>query len=200
MFIIISRQHWLFQAKMSSINIEPKLTHFADDVFIYSIVCFFYLNPSGTCAYVSNWRYLCMFLRWNYAISPDSMLKVWMSVREKIIKPLRMSEWKQIPNTMEHDDVIKWKNFPRYWPFVRGIHRSLVNSPHKGQWRGVLMFSLICARINGSVNNDEAGYLRRHRSYYDVTAMNMKCQSPINIFSIKIVDTLFPKRWSIYSP
>ena len=32
-----------------------------------------------------------------------------------------------------HDDVIKWKNFPRYWPFVRGIHRSPVNSPHKGQ-------------------------------------------------------------------
>ena len=34
-----------------------------------------------------------------------------------------------------HDDVIKWKHFPRYWPFVRGIHRSPVNSPHKGQWR-----------------------------------------------------------------
>ena len=32
-----------------------------------------------------------------------------------------------------HDDVIKWKHFPRYWPFVRGIHRSPVNSPHKGQ-------------------------------------------------------------------
>ena len=29
-------------------------------------------------------------------------------------------------------DVIKWKHFPRYWPFVRGIHRSPVNSPHKG--------------------------------------------------------------------
>ena len=42
-----------------------------------------------------------------------------------------------------HDDVIKWKHFPRYWPFVRGIHRSPVNSPHKGQWRGALMFSLI---------------------------------------------------------
>ena len=24
------------------------------------------------------------------------------------------------------DDVIKWKHFPRYWPFVRGIHRSPV--------------------------------------------------------------------------
>ena len=23
-----------------------------------------------------------------------------------------------------HDDVIKWKHFPRYWPFVRGSHRS----------------------------------------------------------------------------
>ena len=30
-----------------------------------------------------------------------------------------------------HDDVIKWKHFPRYWPFVRGIHRSPVNSQHK---------------------------------------------------------------------
>ena len=47
--------------------------------------------------------------------------------------------------TVGHDDVIKWKHFLRYWPFVRGIHRSPVNSPHKGQWRGALMFSLICA-------------------------------------------------------
>ena len=44
-----------------------------------------------------------------------------------------------------HDDVIKWKHFPRYWPFVRRIHRSLVNSPHKGQWRGAFTFSSICA-------------------------------------------------------
>ena len=43
-----------------------------------------------------------------------------------------------------HDDVIKWKHFPRYWPFVRRILRSPVNSPHKGQWREALMFSLIC--------------------------------------------------------
>ena len=48
-----------------------------------------------------------------------------------------------------HDDVIKWEHFPRYWPFVRVIHRSPVNSPHKGQWRGALMFSLICARTPG---------------------------------------------------
>ena len=70
-----------------------------------------------------------------------------------------------------HDDVIKWKHFPRYWPFVRGIHRSPVNSPHKGQWRGALMFTLICARINGWINNREAGHLRRHRTHYDVIVM-----------------------------
>ena len=48
-----------------------------------------------------------------------------------------------------HDDVIKWKHFPRYWLFVRSIHRSPVNSPHKGQWLGALISSLICASING---------------------------------------------------
>ena len=70
-----------------------------------------------------------------------------------------------------HDDVIKWKHFPRYWPYVRRIHRSPVNSPHKGQWRGALMFSLICAWINGSVNNHEAGDLWRICAHYDVTVM-----------------------------
>ena len=70
-----------------------------------------------------------------------------------------------------HDDVIKWKHFPPYWPFVCGIHRSPVNSQHKGRWRTALMFSLICAWINGWVNNGETGDLRRHRSQYDLTVM-----------------------------
>ena len=74
-------------------------------------------------------------------------------------------------NLCLHDDVIKWKHFPRYWPFVRGIHRSPVNSPHKGQWRGALMFSLICAWITDWVNNREAGDLRCHRAHYDVIVM-----------------------------
>ena len=69
-----------------------------------------------------------------------------------------------------HNDVIKWKHFPHYWPFVRGTHRSPVNSPHKGQWRGALIF-FICAWMNGWVNNREAGDLRPHRAHYDVTVM-----------------------------
>ena len=67
-----------------------------------------------------------------------------------------------------HDDVIKWKHFPCYWSFVQGIHRRPVNSPRKAQWRGALMFSLICAWINDWVNNREAGDLRRHRAHYDI--------------------------------
>ena len=42
----------------------------------------------------------------------------------------------------KNDDVIKWKHSPGYLTFVRGIHRSQVNSPHKGQWRGAWCFLL----------------------------------------------------------
>ena len=73
----------------------------------------------------------------------------------------------------QHDDVTKWKHFPRYRPFVRGIHRWPGNSPHKGQCRGALIFSLIWAWINGWVNYGEAGDLRRHRANYDVTVMSL---------------------------
>ena len=72
---------------------------------------------------------------------------------------------------ISHDDVIKWINFLRYWPFVRGLHRSPVNSPHKGQWRGALIFSLIYTWINGWVNNGAAGDLRHYRAHYYVTVI-----------------------------
>ena len=82
----------------------------------------------------------------------------------------RVWSWRRNPwGPYPHDDVIKWKYFPRCWPFLRGIHRSLVNSPHKGQWRGALM---ICARINGWVDNGDAGDLWRHRAHYDVIVMS----------------------------
>ena len=56
-----------------------------------------------------------------------------------------------------------------------------VNSPHKGQWRGALMFSLICARINDWVNNREAGDLRRHRGHCDVSVMKICIGVSVNI-------------------
>ena len=68
-------------------------------------------------------------------------------------------------------DVITWKHFPRYWSFARGIHRSPVNSPHKSQRPGALMFYSICSWINGWVNNREAGDLRRHLAHYYVSVI-----------------------------
>ena len=46
-----------------------------------------------------------------------------------------------------------------------------MNSPHKGQWRGALIFSLIYDWINGWVNKREAGDLRHHRAHYAATVM-----------------------------
>ena len=48
---------------------------------------------------------------------------------------------------------------------------SPVIFPHKDPWRGAFMFNLICARINGWVNNREIGDLRRYRAHFDVTVM-----------------------------
>ena len=65
----------------------------------------------------------------------------------------------------------KWKHFPRYWPFVQGIHRSPLNSPHKGQWCGALIFSLICTWINGLINNYEVGDSICHHAHFDFTVV-----------------------------
>ena len=70
------------------------------------------------------------------------------------------------------DYVIKWKHYPRYWPFVLEFTGPSVNFPHKGQWRGALMLFLICIWINGWANNRDAGDLKRYRAHYDVTVMH----------------------------
>ena len=81
-------------------------------------------------------------------------------------------------SSIKHDDVIKWKHFPCYWPFVP------VNSLHKGQWHVALMFSLICVWINGWVNNREAADWRSCRANYDVTVIITTCLSDL-IFDSK---------------
>ena len=45
------------------------------------------------------------------------------------------------------------------------------STPHKGQSRRALMFSLICAWTTGWINDLDGGDLRRHRAHYDVTLM-----------------------------
>ena len=97
----------------------------------------------------------------------------------------------------EHDDVIKWKHFPRYWPFVWGIHRWPVNSPHKGQLRGALMFSLICTWSNSWAIIEDAGDLRRHRTHYGVTVMvawesGARSKLASNTWSDSLISAIYP--------
>ena len=117
---------------------------------------------------------------------------VQLQIKENIKVPRHWPLWGEstngwIPLTMI-DDVIKWKHFPRDGPFVRGIHRSSVNSPHKGQWRGALMFSLICVWISGWVNNREAGDLKRYCVHCDVIVMQRTNNADMFPFDDVIMD------------
>ena len=106
-------------------------------------------------------EYISLFSQLCFCTSADG-IALWSTV---------ISSGTMIANPGSHGDVIKWKFFPGYWPFVRGIHRSPMDSPHKGQWHGALMFYLICAWTNGWAYNRDTGDLSRYHSHYDVTAM-----------------------------
>ena len=78
-----------------------------------------------------------------------------------------------------HDDVIKWKQFPRHWPFVRGTH-LLPLKMLKGQWRGASMFSLNRTSINGWVNNRKDSDMR-----WDAIALIMTSLLCVNLASLE---------------
>ena len=129
-------------------------THFLEWKYFY-----FKQNFIQRCFLGSNWQYVGIALHNGLAPFRRQAI-IWTNVdpvHRRIYAALVGDE------LTNHDGVIKWKHFPRYWPFVRGIHRSPVNSPYKGQWRGALMFW-----IDGWVNNRD---LRRYRAHYDVTVM-----------------------------
>ena len=127
----------------------------------------------------------CCRVRTNIIIQIDDDLFLWRKKQKELLTFFRVTQ-REMPSryipTHSHDDVIKWKHFPRNWPFVRKIHRSPVNFPHKGQWRGALMFSLIYVWINDWANNREAGDLRRQHGHYDVIVMlwnhQLQCNDP----------------------
>ena len=82
-----------------------------------------------------------------------------------------------------------------------------VNFPHKGQWRGALMFALICVWINAWVNNRKAGDLRRYCAHYDVIVMGYLsmprlqfcewCEQSINVSEYNSYHTETERCWII---
>ena len=119
----------------------------------------------------------------------------WLTMAHYRSGRCRFQYWHGVDIFNWYDDVIKWKHLPRNWPFVRKIHGSPVNFPHKGQWRGALMFSLIYAWINDWVNNREAGDLRRQHGHYDVIVM-MWCNFCRCLYHYRAVDIAYklPKK------
>ena len=87
------------------------------------------------------------------------------------------------------------ETFSALLAFCAGNSPSTGEFPHKGQWRGALMFTLICARINGWANNREAGDLRRYPPNYDVIVITWRIKSTAcattNILLLSYVTSLF---------
>ena len=102
-----------------------------------------------------------------------SLKQSWVQKIASSIEPLSITrhQWPWWRHQME--------TFSAWLALYAGNSPVPVNSPHKGQWRGALMFSLICVWINGCVNNREAGDLRRNRGHYDVIVMLRKAANVI---------------------
>ena len=130
-------------------------------------------GPESIALGTGHWRvYLKLAAYIMTCFFANQINQIWHQHKfRQTVAPQKLEQVSDGEGNLDNDDVIKWKYFPRNWSFVRGIHRSPVNSPHKGQWRGALMISSICAWINDWVNNREAGDLRRNCVHYDVIVM-----------------------------
>ena len=93
---------------------------------------------------------------------------------------LHSAEYIVVKTTIIHVDMMTSSN-GNIIRFTGPLCGASVNSQHKTQWRGALMFSLICAWINGSVNNCKAGDLGCHRAHYDFIVMDKEIPDLCNL-------------------
>ena len=101
-----------------------------------------------------------------YHLSIDGQRSPWLHVVPGIFEMFTRMEWNN--NAWWRHQM---ETFSALLALCAGNSPVPVNSPHKGQWRGALMFSLMCVRINDWVNNREAGDVRRHSGHYDVSVI-----------------------------
>ena len=108
----------------------------------------------------------------NMATFSQSMQRTWWPVASTTIVTGSYS-------TSRHDDVIKWKHFPRYWPFVRGIHRWPMDSPHKAS--DAERWCLFYRRLNKWLSKQSWGWwfetpsrsLWRHRNGFAIVVVRL---------------------------
>ena len=101
------------------------------------------------------------------------MLHTHAHIHVQIIAVIGPWSFKGSLATSNSDKLIWWRHKMETFSALLApcAGNSPVNSPHKGQWRGALMSSLICTWINAWVSNREVGYWIRHHAHYDVIVM-----------------------------
>ena len=118
------------------------------------------------------WSFIVIGLIWEDKI--NKLLMNWITGRYKLF----YRSLYDAPETYSETITMMTssnKNIFRVTGHLCGEFTGHRNSPHKGQWRSALMFSLICAWINGWVNNGKAGDFRHHRAQYNVIVLQRKC-------------------------
>ena len=135
-----------------------------------NLVTFLIVNRHGCCW---CWQCACLiqYLQPSVWRWPQALLIFILDIGSQVLGLYMHHSWVRIRNSFHVMMTLSNGNIFRVTGPLCGV-----NSPHKGQWRGALMVSLICARINDWVNNREAGDLRRHRGHYEVRVM-VTCQS-----------------------
>ena len=105
--------------------------------------------------------------------------------------------WQVISSVTKASDIMTSSNgnISALLAICAGNSPVTMNSPHKGQWRRALMFSLICAWIHRWVNNGQAVDLKRNVVHYDVTVMRDTVPSiPLTCtISVRFDDPLMSK-------
>ena len=86
----------IFLSNLHLIQFSGQIANYEDDNHLYNEIAVSVENLKKT----TLWVMLTLGLH-------GSMKTIWSPTFKKI-----------------HDDVIKWKHFPRNWPFVRGINQS----------------------------------------------------------------------------
>ena len=116
------------------------------------------------------WKAVCPSARWHHRASgrPWRRRTQWQTERRGTISELFRQLFPVIMHSWWRHQM---ETISALLALCAGNSPVPVNCPHKGQWRGALMFTLICAQINGWVNNREAGDVRRYRAHYDVIVM-----------------------------
>ena len=118
---------------------------------------------------------------------PSGLLH-WQTLRYPDVTEVNLND-SAMSTGAKQADFIKWKHFSRYWSFCAGIHRSPVNSPHKGQWRGALIFS---SHLNKRLNKQSWGWwfqtpshpLWRHCNECIKTANREECANGYGVLRV----------------